>query len=109
MLERVAGCSYAQAIQRHVLDPCGMTASEAVTTAEAQTRAATGHLEVAGRFVPAPWVPTASGAGSTLSTAADLGRFLRALITGDPALLDPDTREAMLTPALEPGAEEAFG
>jgi hypothetical protein len=56
-----------------------MTASEAVTTARAQARAATGHLELDdGTFVPAPWVPTASGAGSTLCTAADLGRFLRA-------------------------------
>jgi CubicO group peptidase (beta-lactamase class C family) len=110
VLERVAGCSYAQAIQRHVLDPCGMTASEAVTTARAQARAATGHLELDdGTFVPAPWVPTASGAGSTLCTAADLGRFLRALLTGDPALLDPDAHEAMLTPALEPGPEEPFG
>jgi CubicO group peptidase (beta-lactamase class C family) len=110
VLERVAGCSYAQAIQRHVLDPCGMTASEAVTTAEAQARAATGHLELAdGTFVPAPWVPTTSGAGSTLCTVADLGRFLRALVAGDPALLDPGTREAMLTPALEPRAGEAFG
>jgi CubicO group peptidase (beta-lactamase class C family) len=110
VLERVAGCSYAQAIRRHVLDPCGMTASEAVTTAEAQARAATGHLELAdGTFVPAPWVPTTSGAGSTLCTVADLGRFLRALVAGDPALLDPGTREAMLTPALEPRAGEAFG
>jgi D-alanyl-D-alanine carboxypeptidase len=78
VLERVAGCSYAQAIQRHVLGPCGMTTSEAVTTAQAQTRAATGHLQLAdGGFVPAPWVPTASGAGATLCTAGDLGRFLR--------------------------------
>jgi D-alanyl-D-alanine carboxypeptidase len=41
VLEGVAGCSYAQAIQRHVLDPCGMSASEAVTTAQAQARVAT--------------------------------------------------------------------
>src|SRR5215217_8882536 len=31
VLERVAGCSYGEAIQRHVLDPGGMTASEPVT------------------------------------------------------------------------------
>jgi len=31
------------------------------------------------------------------------------LLTGDPALLDPDAHEAMLTPALEPGPEESFG
>jgi D-alanyl-D-alanine carboxypeptidase len=48
VLERVAGCPYAEAIQRQVLDPCAMTASEPVTTAEAQARAATGHLELAG-------------------------------------------------------------
>jgi CubicO group peptidase (beta-lactamase class C family) len=110
VLERVAGCSYGEAIERHVLGPCGMTASEAVTTAEAQARAATGHLQLpGGAFVPAPWVPTASGAGSTLCTAADLGRFLRALISGEPALLEPEAREAMLTPALEPEAGQPFG
>jgi CubicO group peptidase (beta-lactamase class C family) len=99
VLEGVAGCSYAQAIQRHVLDPCGMSASEAVTTAQAQARAATGHLQLAdGGFVPAPWVPTASGAGSTLCTAADLGRFLRALVAGEPPLLDPEHHRLMLTP-----------
>jgi D-alanyl-D-alanine carboxypeptidase len=101
VLERVAGCPYAEAIQRQVLDPCAMTASEPVTTAEAQARAATGHLELAGgTIVPAPWVPTTAGSGATLCTAADLGRFLRALVSGDPALLEPATRERMLAPAL---------
>jgi CubicO group peptidase (beta-lactamase class C family) len=109
VLERVAGCSYAEAIQRHVLDPCAMAASEPVTTAEAQARAATGHLELAGgTLVAAPWVPTTAGsgatlctaAGATLCTAADLGRFLGAVVAGDPPLLEPASREAMLTPAL---------
>src|SRR5215211_6216839 len=70
VLERVAGCSYAEAIQRHVLDPCAMTGSEAVTTADAQARAATGHLQLAGgALVPAPWAPTTAGSGATLCTA----------------------------------------
>jgi hypothetical protein len=89
-----------------------MSASEAVTTAQAQARAATGHLQLAdGTLVAAPWVPTAGGAGSTLCTAADLGRFLRAVVAGDPELLDPDTREAMLTPAigLPEGAGYGYG
>jgi D-alanyl-D-alanine carboxypeptidase len=51
VLERVSGGTYAEAIGRHVLGPCAMTASEAVTTAEAQARAPTGHLELAG----GPW------------------------------------------------------
>jgi CubicO group peptidase (beta-lactamase class C family) len=110
VLEGVAGCSYAQAIERHVLDPCGMTASEAVTTAQAQTRAATGHLQTDdGSLAPAPWVPTASGAGATLCTAGDLGRFLRALIAGEPALLDPATHQAMTTPTLGLPDGEGYG
>jgi hypothetical protein len=110
VLEGVAGCSYAQAIGLHVLDPCGMTASEAVTTAQAQTRAATGHLQLdGGGFVPAPWVPTASGAGATLCTAGDLGRFLRVLVAGEPALLDPETHQVMLTPALGLPDGEGYG
>ena len=101
VLERVAGSSYAEAVRRHVLDPCGMAGSEAVTTAEAQARAATGHVRLAGgAMVPAPWVPTTAGSGATLCTAPDLGRFLRAVVAGDPPLLGPAAREAMLTPAL---------
>jgi CubicO group peptidase (beta-lactamase class C family) len=111
VLERVAGCSYAEALRRHVLDPCAMTGSEAVTTAEAQARAATGHARLAGgAMVPAPWVPTTGGSGSTLCTAADLGRFLRAVVAGDPPLLAPAAREAMLTPALPiPDGGYGFG
>jgi CubicO group peptidase (beta-lactamase class C family) len=110
VLERVAGCSYAEAIRRHVLDPCAMTGSEAVTTAEAQARAATGHLELAGgALVPAPWVPTTAGSGATLCTVGDLGRFLRAVVADDPPLLEPATREAMLTPVLPIPEEKGYG
>jgi Beta-lactamase len=45
-------------------------------------------------------VPTTAGSGATLCTAADLGRFLRAVVAGDPPLLEPGTREAMLTLAI---------
>ena len=64
VLERVAGCSYGEAIQRHVLDPSGTTASEPVTTAQAQARVATGRVELVDHtLVPAPWVPTTAGSG----------------------------------------------
>jgi CubicO group peptidase (beta-lactamase class C family) len=111
VLERVAGCSYAEALRRHVLDPCAMAGSEAVTTAEAQARAATGHVRLAGgAMVPAPWVPTTAGSGATLCTAPDLSRFLRAVVAGDPPLLDPAVREAMLTPALPiPDGDYGYG
>src|SRR5918994_1494288 len=110
VLERVAGCSYAEALQRHVLGPCAMTASEAVTTAEAQARAATGHLELpGGSLVPAPWVPTTAGSGATLSTVGDLGRLLRAVVAGDPPLLAPATRETMLTPVMPIPEEKGYG
>jgi CubicO group peptidase (beta-lactamase class C family) len=78
VLERVAGCSYAEAIQRHVLDPCAMTGSEPVTTAGAQARAATGHLQLAGgswspppgcRPRPAPGPPSAPPPTSPASSA----------------------------------------
>lgn len=110
VLERVAGCSYAEALERHVLGPCAMTRSEAVTTAEAQGRAPVGHLRLAGgALVPAPWVPTAAGSGSTLCTAADLGGFLRAVVAGDPPLLDPPVRRAMLTPGLPLAEGQRYG
>jgi CubicO group peptidase (beta-lactamase class C family) len=110
VLERVAGCSYAEALERHVLGPCAMSTSEAVTTAEAQARAATGHLELpGGALVPAPWVPTTAGSGATLCTVADLGRFLRAVVAGDPPLLEPETRQAMCTPVLPIGEDKGYG
>jgi CubicO group peptidase (beta-lactamase class C family) len=60
VLERVAGCSYAEALRRHVLGPCAMTGSEPVTTAAAQARAPTGHLELPGGTpVPCPTAPAA--------------------------------------------------
>jgi CubicO group peptidase (beta-lactamase class C family) len=110
VLERVAGCSYEEALRRHVLGPCAMTASEAVTTAEAQARAATGHLELpSGALVPAPWVPTTAGSGATLCTVADLGRFLRAVVAEVPPLLERATREAMLTPVLPVPEDTGYG
>ena len=110
VLERVAGASYEQAIRRHVLEPCGMTGSEAVTTAGAQARAPTGHLDLGGgALVPAPWVPTTAGSGASLCTAADLGRFLRAVVAGEPPLLAPGTREAMLTPAIPLPDGQGYG
>jgi CubicO group peptidase (beta-lactamase class C family) len=110
VLERVAGCSYAEALQRQVLGPCAMTASEAVTTAGAQARAATGHLKLpGGALVPAPWVPTTAGSGATLCTVADLGRFLRVVVAGDPPLLTPASRQAMLTPALPIPESKGYG
>jgi len=110
VLERVAGCSLAEALQRHVLGPCAMTSSEAVTTAEAQARAATGHLELpGGALVPAPWVPTTAASGATLSTVADLGRFLRALLADDPPLVEPASREAMLAPSVPVPEGKGYG
>jgi CubicO group peptidase (beta-lactamase class C family) len=110
VLERVAGASYEQAIRRHVLEPCGMTGSEAVTTAGTQARAPTGHLDLGGgALVPAPWVPTTAGSGASLCTAADLGRFLRAVVAGEPPLLAPGTREAMLTPAIPLPDGQGYG
>jgi hypothetical protein len=86
-----------------------MTGSEAVTSAQAQARAATGHLELpGGALVPAPWVPTTAGSGATLCTAADLGRFLRAVIAADPPLLEPRTREEMLTLAISLAGDRRY-
>ncbi|HWD48000.1 MAG TPA: serine hydrolase domain-containing protein [Actinomycetota bacterium] len=53
VLERVAGCSYAEAIQRHVLDPCGMADSEPVTTAEPRP----GPRPATPSWPAGPWSP----------------------------------------------------
>ena len=54
-------------------------------------------------------MPTTAGSGATLCTVADLGRFLRAVVAGDPPLLERATRETMLSPVLPIPEEKGYG
>jgi CubicO group peptidase (beta-lactamase class C family) len=82
--ERVSGESYEALVQRHVLEPLGLQDSSGVTTAADRPAWAT-H---------APWVATASGAGSAMCTAIDLVRFAAAMPSlPPPHALDDDDED----------------
>lgn len=84
--------SYADLLERDVFEPLGMTASDAPVTKEALAADAPRGLAGSGR--PAePWTMNAEApAGGVRSTAADMARYAKALLTADPALgVDPAT------------------
>ena len=84
VLAKKAGKSYEQLITERVLAPLGMRDTGITLTDAHRTRLAPGH---AGGKVVANWdIPTFAGAGALRSDAADMAKYLGAVL--DP----PDTR-----------------
>ena len=84
VLAKKAGKGYEQLITERVLAPLGMRDTVITLTDAHRTRLAPGH---AGGKVVANWdIPTFAGAGALRSTAADMAKYLAAVL--DP----PDTR-----------------
>lgn len=114
--ERVAGRRWDDLLLHNILRPAGMDHSFTRPIELAKYRAAIGHYTdpATGSHSPVPVValPASTGpGGATLwSTATDLVRFARALATGSPPLLAPDSVAEMLTPrARFPAGDGAFG
>lgn len=106
VIERVAGLTYAQYMQRAVFAPAGLKRTT-VGDAEGLADRALGYVADAhGRFVPAfpadMSVPFAAGA--IRSTALDLARWHSVL--GTDLLLSAESRELLTTPGL---ANYAYG
>jgi serine-type D-Ala-D-Ala carboxypeptidase/endopeptidase len=96
------GKSYEQLVTERVLEPLGMRDTSITLTASQRTRLAPGHAD--GKVV-ANWdIPTLAAAGALRSTAADMAKYLKALL--DP----PDTRIGRaIKMAREPRADFANG
>ena len=97
-----AGKSYEQLITERVLTPLGMRDTVITFTAAHRSKLAPGH---AGGKPVANWdIPTLAGAGALRSTAADMAKYMVAVL--DP----PDTRIGRaIRMAREPRAELAEG
>ena len=83
IVARVSGLPYQQYVQTRILDPLGMAHSTAESPAPAALPQAVGYLTVDGEYQPAPTFygqPAMFPAGAHGSTAADMARFMLALL-----------------------------
>ena len=107
--EEVTGLAYAEALRRRILRPLGLEATDPAITNEGRHRLAIGYLRCfddrparrSDPWVPAPWLETGTGDGSTAGTMKDLAAFLRALLNRGRGLMAPESFELMTTPAVE--------
>jgi CubicO group peptidase (beta-lactamase class C family) len=107
VVEDVSGEPFDRYLREHVLDPLGMGHSDLVLSQRVHPRLATGHVlrrdglrAVARRDVPAV------GGGALYSTAADMVRFVEALLGGGSSrtgsVLRPGTVDLMFRPHFRP-------
>ena len=105
LVEQVSGLSWEAYLETHLLQPLGMhrtSAREPLPEALAAA-ASTGYQVQGGRLVPMPFELSRGGApaGSASSTAADMGRFMLAILGGGVLdgirVLEESTVEAMLS------------
>jgi CubicO group peptidase (beta-lactamase class C family) len=107
VIEALDGTSYARAIQRRVMEPAGMTASEPAITNAVRERIAIGYQPAIDDrpwndgepLAPAPWLQTDTADGSVAASATDMGAYLRWLMA-DLDAGGPVARMATPVPAL---------
>jgi len=111
VIEKVSGQSYFEFVERSVFQPAGMKDSGFFEADEPTKELAVGYLPNKAR--PGHWrtntflhVVKGGPAGGGYATAADLERFVRALVGGK--LLDAKHTRMALTPQA-PGQGEAYG
>lgn len=95
VLEAVGGRPYSEAIQKGILEPLGMMASEPITTNDTRRRLATGYdyfyddrpPHGSHPLVPAKWMELRGGDGSVASTPRNMTAYVRMLLNrGNPIL-----------------------
>jgi D-alanyl-D-alanine carboxypeptidase len=102
IIEKISGLSYAQFVQKEILDPLHMTHTrfDAKDAAVPMSRLSPEGLLKEAQAVP-PVFLHSSPAGGIYSTAEDIAIFLSAL--NDGRLLTSGTLSALLMPRLDPG------
>lgn len=90
LVEEVSGVPFDQYVRQHILEPLRMTATtvQQPHPAGVDTTLATGYRPAGDGYTVArgqygPWTPTGAG---TVTTAADMTRFVTAQLDGDPRL-----------------------
>jgi len=89
LLEQLDGRPFADAMRARVFGPLGMNASAPVITNEVRARLAVGYAPFYddrpfprhGRLTEAPWVEVREATGSVAASPADMGAYLRLLLT----------------------------
>lgn len=115
VLQKATGKPLGDLLAEYILDPLGMSASEVVLTPQIDGPILHGYTNERNIFEDSTfWNPTAFlHSGNMTSTVADIGRWVRALGTGD--LLTPDQFRRMMEPStaglgpLTPEKYFAFG
>ncbi|MBF6436436.1 serine hydrolase domain-containing protein [Nocardia cyriacigeorgica] len=99
VLQKAAGKPLGELIAEHILDPLGMGASRAVLTPQIEGPILHGYTNERNIFEDSTfWNPTAFlHSGNMTSTVADIGRWVRALGTGE--LLTADQFRQMMEPS----------
>ncbi|TVR66895.1 MAG: class A beta-lactamase-related serine hydrolase [Gemmatimonadales bacterium] len=105
LVEQVSGLSWEAYLETHLLGPLGMhrTSAREPLPEPLADGASTGYRLQDGRLMPMPFELSKGGApaGSASSTAADMGRFMLAILGGGildgVRVLDQGTVEAMLS------------
>lgn len=110
-LESIEHRPYRAAIDADLLQPLGMSSTLAVIDNAQQAHLPVSYQrDVAGNWVEAPWFEYAAGDGSIVTTANDLGMYVRMLLndgaTSHGPLLSSAAFRALTTPVL---ADYAFG
>ncbi|MBU5423448.1 beta-lactamase family protein [Cellulomonas hominis] len=101
------GTGYRDLVHRRVLEPLGMTSSYVPVTRDGLRPGAPRGTTTSGR-VADPWTLHAEApAGGVRSTAADMARYARALLTSDPALGVPPA--TVLAPRWDAGEDRRVG
>ena len=114
VLSAVTGRPYPDLLQRRILDPLGMAATDPAITHDTRRHLAVGY---AGYYddrpfqpghhplVPAPWLETDTADGSLAATAADLAAFGRLLLNRgagpDGTLISPESFARMADRAVD--------
>lgn len=99
LLEDVAGVPFAELLRTRIFEPLGMEHTDVLRTERVKSRLAVGYALRRGRLKPVKDTEiVVAPAGSIFSSAADMARYLAALVNGGAPLLRPETFEQMLTP-----------
>jgi CubicO group peptidase (beta-lactamase class C family) len=116
VIQAVLKQNLADILQARILTPLGMFETEPAITHAIRPRLAVGYepfyddrpLPRGGKLAPAPWIESDTADGSISSTAADMCRYLRALLNRAAGLLTSNSFEQLIQPLI-PTSDELHG
>lgn len=110
LVEQLSGKTYGEFLTDEILTPLGMSDTGYQPDRPADDRDATGYQNWTTTSPKAPDAVSFSG-GGVCSTVTDLARWNQFLLTGSPAVVEPDTLAQLLEPrvAAEGGTRYGYG